>query len=196
MRITVNVDKGDERYNKMMGYVDQATDSNLVIVARGSKNRKDDRIKPISTRNGIYFYIANDVDGALVYPSVYTAEDIEKAKENTIRRTRFGGVMSIMFGSGVELRDFELDGPMNVITSEDKTNGAGILYCAEFMAKVKEKLGDGYILPSSIHELIFVPADFSDDIESLRQMVTEINAGVVEEQDFLADDAWRISSWM
>lgn len=196
MRITVNVGKGDERYSEMMGYVDQATDNNLVIVARGDKNKKDDRIKPISTRNGIYFYIANVVKGALVYPATYTAEDIEKAKENTIRRTRFGGMMSIMFGSGVELSDFELDGPMNVITSEDNANGAGILYCAEFMAKVKEKLGDGCILPSSIHELIFVPADFSDDIESLRHMVTEINAGVVEEQEFLADDAWRISDWM
>lgn len=196
MRIAVNIDKGDERYNEMMGYINKATDNNLVIVARGSKNKKDDRIKPISTRNGIHFYIANVVDDVLVFRSEYTAEDIEKAKENTIRRTRFGGLMSIMFGSGVELRDFELDGPMNVITSEDRTNGSGILYCAEFMAKVKEKLGDGYILPSSIHELIFIPADFSDDIESLRQMVTEINAGVVEEQDFLADDAWRISSWM
>lgn len=88
MRITVNVDKGDERYSEMMGYVDQATDNNLVIVARGNKNRKDDRIKPISTRNGIYFYIANVVDGALVFRGEYTTEDIEKAKENTIRRTR------------------------------------------------------------------------------------------------------------
>ena len=139
MRITVNVDKGDERYSEMMGYVDQATDNNLVIVARGYKNRKDDCIKPISTRNGIYFYIANIVDGAIVFRSEYTAEDIEKAKENTIRRTRFGGMMSIMFGYGVELSDFKLDGPMNVITSENNTNGAGILYCAEFMAKVKEK---------------------------------------------------------
>lgn len=196
MRITVNVDKGDERYSEMMGILGQATDNNLVIVARGDKNRKDDRIKPISTRNGIYFYIANVVNNAVVFPGKYTAEDIEKAKENTIRRTRFGGMMSIMFGSGVELSDFELDGPMNVITSEDKMNGAGILYCAEFMAKVKEKLGDGYILPSSIHELIFVPADLTDDIESLRQMVTEINAGVVEEKDYLADNAWRISEWM
>ena len=196
MRITVNVDNGDERYSEMRGIVGQATDNNLVIVARGDKNRKDDRIKPISTRNGIYFYIANVVNNAVVFPGKYTAEDIEKAKENTIRRTRFGGMMSIMFGSGVELSDFELDGPMNVITSEDKMNGAGILYCAEFMAKVKEKLGDGYILPSSIHELIFVPADLTDDIESLRQMVTEINAGVVEEKDYLADNAWRISEWM
>ena len=105
-------------------------------------------------------------------------------------------MMSIMFGYGVELSDFKLDGPMNVITSENNTNGAGILYCAEFMAKVKEKLGDGYILPSSIHELIFVPASFSDDLELLRKMVTEINAGVVDEQDFLADDAWRITDWM
>lgn len=192
---TVNVDKGNERYSEMMNYVSQMNEDNLIIVAKGEKNKKDG-IKPISTRNGIYFYIANVVDGALVFPGAYTAEDIEKAKENTIRRTRFGGMMSILFGSGVELRDFELDGPMNVITSEDKANAAGILYCAEFMAKVKEKLGDGYILPSSIHELIFVPADFSDDIESLRQMVTEINAGVVIEADFLANDVWRISSWM
>lgn len=197
MRITVNVDKGDDRYSEMMGYVDQATDNNLVIVARGDKNKKDDRIKPISTRNGIYFYIANVVDGALVFRGEYTAEDIEKARENTVRRARFGGMMSILFGSGVELRDFKLDGPMNVITTSGEANGAGILLCTDYLRQIFNKIGDYYILPSSIHEVIVVPKEsWPGEATELSKMVREINAGYVDDEDVLADECFEYSDWI
>jgi hypothetical protein len=59
---------------------------------------------------------------------------------------------------------------------------------------MERKIGLYYILPSSIHELIFVPTyvGTKDDIE---MMVREINATEVSEDDYLANDVFEIGEW-
>ena len=48
---------------------------------------------------------------------------------------------------------------------------------------------DFYILPSSVHEMILIPL-FTDDMESLSQMVKEVNATQLKPEDVLSDHAY------
>lgn len=64
---------------------------------------------------------------------------------------------------------------MYVISNEQQINGAVSVLYEEELHKLAEKLGtDLYLMPSSVHELIAVPAD-SVEADELAQMVTDIN---------------------
>ena len=47
-----------------------------------------------------------------------------------------------------------------------------------------------YILPSSIHEVIMIPADRIDDPQKLSSMVHEANTTVVSTGDVLSDSVY------
>lgn len=84
--------------------------------------------------------------------------------------------------------------PMYVLTNKQKMYGAAcILYpgvLKEFAEKIQQDL---YILPSSVHEVILVPADAEVDQEALREIVTEINRTQVAEDEVLADSVYFYS---
>lgn len=192
----ITITEENAMYNEIVKEMSNATDDKLVIVAKSYKNRKDDRIKPIAIKNGIYFYLAYDLDGdgKTAYPGKVTPEQIYKAKANMVRRARLGSMMDLCYSSGTKLEDYE-PSEMNVTTLGNKMYGAGLLYCEEFLKVIKEKIGDCYILPSSIHEIIFVPVGFAS-IEELTAKVQAINATGVSEDDYLADRAFKIDEWI
>lgn len=196
MNKVITIEKDDERYEDMMNLVGKATTDNLIIVAKSHENRKA-MIKPITVRNGIYFYVASQIDNALIYNPNYTDEDVEIAKANTIRNAVIGDMMTIMAGEGTSLRDWTPDGVMNVITTRGNANGAGILLCTDYLKGVFNKIGDYYILPSSIHEVIVVSKESCPgDPAVLSKMVSEINADYVDDEDVLADECFEYSDWV
>ncbi len=81
------------------------------------------------------------------------------------------------------------------------SNSAGVFgACAMLhdmlLRQFAEETGDGfYILPSSVHEVLFLPVRGSGgDAESLGRMVREINAGVLEPGDVLSDHVYYYSA--
>ena len=56
-----------------------------------------------------------------------------------------------------------------------------------FMERLHNEIGNFYILPSSIHEIIAVPASGGFEIAMLYSMVKEVNSTAVSEEDFLSD---------
>ena len=58
----------------------------------------------------------------------------------------------------------------------------------EKLAQLKET--DLYILPSSVHEVILLPALDCWDMDELRQMVKSVNAGSVDKMDWLSDEVY------
>lgn len=50
-----------------------------------------------------------------------------------------------------------------------------------------------YVLPSSVHECMILPARLRDDAKSLQSMVEEINATQVSPDEVLADNVYRYS---
>ena len=77
-----------------------------------------------------------------------------------------------------------------VASTVDKMYGASCMLSDTMLKKTAELLetDDFYILPSSVHEVICVPAN--DDVESFTEMVRNINEGVVLDEDVLSDNVY------
>ena len=81
---------------------------------------------------------------------------------------------------------------MFVLSNEQKLNGAAALLDDKMMDQIAEKVGgDFYILPSSIHEVLIVPADAGMDLKDLEAMVQEVNETQVAPQDRLSDHVYQ-----
>lgn len=81
---------------------------------------------------------------------------------------------------------------MFVLSNEQKLNGAAALLDEKTMDMITEKVGeDFYILPSSVHELLVVPADAGMELRDLEAMVQEVNATQVAPQDRLSDHVYQ-----
>lgn len=84
--------------------------------------------------------------------------------------------------------------PMYVLTNEQKLYGAACMLYPGVLKAFAEKIQrDFYILPSSIHEVILVPADKDTDKNALHEIVTDINRTQVAEEEVLADSVYFYS---
>lgn len=82
---------------------------------------------------------------------------------------------------------------MVVMTSKNRIQGASAILSKEALEQVVEKLQskEFYILPSSIHEVICIPAEGDLVPNDLRTMVREVNATLVSPQEFLSDNIMK-----
>lgn len=81
--------------------------------------------------------------------------------------------------------------PMHVATTENSCFGAGIIAIPDFLEDAAEKMhGDFYVLPSSIHEIILIPANCGVDASELREMVCDVNTAEVSEEEKLSDNVY------
>jgi hypothetical protein len=83
---------------------------------------------------------------------------------------------------------------LNVLTNKQGMYGAA----AVMYPGVKENLskaygGDYYLLPSSVHEFLTLPAD-GHDAEELAKIVHSVNRAEVDEKDRLSDHVYRYDS--
>ena len=77
---------------------------------------------------------------------------------------------------------------MYVATCNNGINGASCIFYPGFLKQAAEQLGgDFYILPSSIHEVIFVVDTDEVDYRRLEEMVQQANETVIEPKDHLSD---------
>lgn len=111
----------------------------------------------------------------------YRFQDMEDLLNDMLRESGLGE-------NGLQVEEFE-HGKMYVLTNNVKLYGAaGILD-----KKLVREFTDGrnfFILPSSIHETIFVPADEGHDRKELDQMIAEINGATVAEEERLSDHCY------
>ena len=85
------------------------------------------------------------------------------------------------------------DLPIYVVTNKTRHLGAASILLDEVKDKLKEKLGDTYyILPSSIHETLAVPASADTDAFGFLEMVTQINREQVAIEDRLVDNVYLV----
>ena len=138
-----------------------------------------------------------------------TVDDLYKlAIDNTQRifRGRVTSMMSVL----TELMAVELDKeyaneffdmvaegdfPMFIATNTAKLNGASVILYTDLLKTFADKIGnDFYILPSSVHEVLFIPADASMDADYLRGMVREVNATEVSPEEYLSDNVYYYNS--
>lgn len=86
--------------------------------------------------------------------------------------------------------------PMYVLSNLEKLNGASCILFKDVLNGFAEQIKlDFFIIPSSIHEVILVPAgeDEREDHLRLTQMVQEVNATQVEAEEVLANHVYYYS---
>lgn len=126
-----------------------------------------------------------------------TEDDLYK---NAVRNIKGMGRVNNMaymlkkMGMPVELADEQAEScPMKVITTINCVNGAGAILDTEVIEELKNTVGDCYIIPSSIHELIAVPMDGVEDVEDLVKLIKEVNETVLQKNEYLSDNAYVIT---
>lgn len=93
------------------------------------------------------------------------------------------------FCSASEIEEHRI--PMYVLTDSERYFGASVIVYNKVLEEVAERIGsDFYILPSSIHECMIVPALLYVDCRELHEMVHEINGACVAEEEILGESVY------
>ena len=125
-------------------------------------------------------------------------EIFEQAKRNQ-KHNKFvlKNIMDIIFSTiGIEVDSNGEDNEVFVaynMTSGSNTLGANILLEPDKLKYIEERIGEYYIIPSSIHEIICVKKE-DNIIEGLKEMVKEVNDTVVEKKDILSYSIYEYDS--
>lgn len=90
------------------------------------------------------------------------------------------------------LREADLkDNCMYVLSNHHRHFGAACMLYTRVLEDIGNQLNeDYYILPSSIHEIIILPASCTMGQEEIDDMIVEINETQVSEEDMLSDHAY------
>lgn len=195
MRAVINIQDGDTRYEGMVKRAKEAVNrsDNIFIVARGEDNRKA-KIEPLVVMRDIAFYAAHKSEDCLVYRNDIPDEMVKAAVYNTIEGARISSLSAVVssfldcpFYKVEDWHPVVKDEPLFVLTNESRMEGAGILFCNEVLYKIYEKIGNYYIIPSSIHELLICPDNSGLDWGDFSQMIYTVNQDFVSEDDRLSN---------
>lgn len=136
------------------------------------------------------------INNALIEQFDVTAEDLfELAKENMptlfpAEIQSIGLTLSAMMGVSVSELPTE-DIPLTVCTNSAKTAGAVTIVYPNVLSDFGNQSGKSfYILPSSIHETLFLPASAGVKPSALRQMVQDVNRTVLNPEEYLSDNVY------
>ncbi len=80
---------------------------------------------------------------------------------------------------------------MFVLTNDAGMYGAAAILNDSIRQEIVEKVGDFYVLPSSIHETLIVPKDTGMELKELEQMVQEANYTQVPPEEHLSDHVYE-----
>ena len=80
---------------------------------------------------------------------------------------------------------------MKILTNHQYACGASVVLYDDYLHKIRESLGrDFFLLPCSIHEMLLLPKDETDDMEFLEWLVRDVNEKFVDPQDYLSDHVY------
>ena len=90
-----------------------------------------------------------------------------------------------------QINGLKKDIKMYVLSNKSKMNGAACILYDQVLEKFSKKVKkDLFILPSSVHEVILVPAVKGISKTELTNMVKEVNTEAVEEGEILSDHVY------
>ena len=132
-------------------------------------------------------------------------EDLNKAAMDNIEKQQplFMNLESALFGAisgeddAPEIEDINIEDysmPFFLLTNEQKVKGATMVMNDKVMSRITEKLGDIYVLPSSVDEVLVVPKSMAGDPERLASMVRQVNEDAVKPEDRLSDNVYEYDS--
>lgn len=143
-----------------------------------------------------YILVKNAEDGiqsitiknsAMALWDVDTMQLYDLAAENTrrifgIKLMTIGDMLGQQF-----LNDLIEESPMYVATNNECLFGANIMLYNDVLEEFADKIGmDFYIIPSSVHECIFVPLNNNMDVSEIIKMIFEVNTTAVADEEVLS----------
>lgn len=163
------------------------------------KNLEKNIIKK-DEENGLVrtFYVDTPIENGVLratddmcsYLNVTRSELYENARKNTENKEAeikdMGRYMEKMMG--VPEGTLGITG-MYIVTNKEMVRGAVMILNKNVQDKLKEELGDYYVLPSSRHEVIIVP---KENYKELREIVRAVNRESVAEEDFLSNEVYEV----
>ena len=133
-----------------------------------------------------------------------TQELHDRAMENIAERPPiFQNIEEVVFGhlmgkteqpeiEDIEPQDYSM--PFFVLTNQQKSKGAVMAINPKTMDRNTAKLGDVYVIPSSVDETLIVPKSAVDDVQQLVDMVRQVNANEVKPEDQLSNNIYEYDS--
>lgn len=123
--------------------------------------------------------------------NINTAQLLELAKQNTpkLLPCTLRSLESLLGSS--TLLTIPGQYPMYILTNELKLHGASCILYPNLLKELSKHTDSSfYILPSSIHEVLLLPACDKDSIQELSCLVKEVNCTQVSDTEILSDNAY------
>lgn len=99
-----------------------------------------------------------------------------------------------LLGMGELLEEYtgeKMDIPMRVLTNSQRCHGATCIVYPGALKDISEQMEDNlYILPSSIHEVILLPAQEVTDEDKMQAIIREVNRSCVNPEEILSDSLY------
>ena len=121
----------------------------------------------------------------------------EDAVENAARRMPvtcrpLSAVMQDFMGGDEEEMPGPYDEPAIFVLSNTFTHhGAAAVIYPGVLEMMQERVGNFYMIPSSVHEFLLLPESMGMDVSDLERMVREVNASVVLPEDYLSNAVYH-----
>ena len=150
-----------------------------------------------NNENGVASFVVSD---RMMEIANITIEELDEAAVLNTKKAGFvvktmEDILSEMIGM-MEMPEETLDeipdGPkMYVLTNNRRVNGANVILYEEILGELADQLEeDLYILPSSVHEVLAIPASYASPDE-LKFVVREVNNTKVSDEEILGYQVYR-----
>ena len=123
---------------------------------------------------------------------ISVAEIHAAAESNTERRMTIVPLEERLRGMiGMDAMPVGMESPFLVSYDREAIGDeASVLGAPKVLASLKEPY---YVIPSSTHELLFLPKTFESSVENLQRLVSEVNAEVLDAKDVLSNNVYELN---
>ena len=122
-----------------------------------------------------------------------TAEELHiAASANTDKMIRFrnlGEHLAEMMAGMMPPEMF--DSPLYVAIDSNEMRGAAPLGAPSVVKQFHEQLGDHFVIPSSVHEVLVISKEIEPDVSRLQGLVGEVNREILKPEEKLADSVYE-----
>jgi len=137
--------------------------------------------------------ISNDVATRLgMTPSEVIENGIKNIETEDYEITPMASILSELMGTDEYENDLTKNVQMLVVSNQNRVYGAaGSFADISLREQLHEQVGDFYIIPSSIHECIVVPASMMG-VDEVNEMIQAVNETQLEPEEVLADHVYFV----
>ena len=133
----------------------------------------------------------------LPYWNVSTDTLFESAKINTPKLLPyyFDDIFSVLQNVS-DLSEFSKNQlyPLYVLTNSEKLFGAAVILYPNLLSSIAKKMNhDLIIIPSSLHEVLLLPAEQGESSEEYSSIIQEVNLSELSPEEILSDHAYYYS---